>query len=130
MPTYFNAAVLSNILRYLILAAQSKRLVPYHELENVFGLSHNMAGYYSGSVGDFCIGQKWPLLNALVINTTECKPSGGFDAYLEEYGYEDWGEAISHCFKYFHQKTSRSAQVKNFSGLGNIVKEWVEASTQ
>ena len=126
MPTYFNSAVLANILRYLIHAAQQKRLVPYHELENLFGLSHNMAGFYSGKVGDFCLEQEWPMLNALVINTTHCIPSHGFDYYLKKYDCDNWGEALSHCFKYFHQKSSRAQQVQHYSGLTKVVKEWTD----
>ncbi len=125
MSTYFNSAVLANILRYLIHAAQQKRLVPYYELENLFGLSHNMAGDYAGKVGNFCLANKgWPLLNALVINTRDCSPSHGFDSYLADSQYENWGEALSGCFKYFHQPSSRAKQVEHYSGLSKVVKAW------
>lgn len=125
MPAYFKLEVFSNILRYLILAAQSKRVVPYNELENAFGLSHNMAGYYAGIVGTFCHDNNWPLLNSLVINTTSCMPSEGFDAYLDDSGM-NWGECLAECWKHFHLTTSREHQVKNFSGLTSLVREWGE----
>ncbi|CAI8824011.1 AAA-ATPase_like domain-containing protein [Pseudomonas sp. IT-232MI5] len=126
MPAYFKLDTFSNILRYLILAAQAKRVVPYNELENAFGLSHNMAGRYAGAVGDFCRDNKLPLLNALVINTTVCKPSDGFDDYLDDSGMT-WGDCLAHCWRYFHLTTSRTHQVKNFSGLTELVREWGKA---
>lgn len=127
MPAYFKIEVFSNILRYLVFAAQSKRVVPYSELENVFGLSHNMAGFYSGMVGNFCRDNQWPLLNALVINMTTCMPSDGFDAYLEE-AEMTWGECLAQCWTHFHLKTSREHQVTNFSGLTALVREWGESA--
>jgi hypothetical protein len=126
MPAYFSSDVFSNILRYLIMAAQNKRFVPYNELENVFGLSHNMAGFYAGKVGDFCLDYEWPLLNALIISTTECRPSHGFDDYLVGV-YNNWGDCISDCFKTFHLSTSRAHQVKNFSGLTKLSREWASS---
>ena len=123
MPAYFKLEVFSNILRYLVLAAQAKRVVPYHELENAFGLSHNMAGYYAGIVGDFCNDNDWPLLNSLVINTSSCMPSEGFDTYLVNLDVS-WGECLAQCWKHFHLATSREHQVRNFSGLTSLVREW------
>ncbi|RON96496.1 hypothetical protein BK672_07990 [Pseudomonas fluorescens] len=123
MPSYFNLDTFSSILRYLILAAQAKRVVPYNELENAFGLSHNMAGFYAGMVGNFCYDNKLPLLNSLVINTTACKPSEGFDAYLDD-SKMTWGDCLAQCWKYFHLTTSRVHQVKNFSGLTDLVRKW------
>ena len=123
MPAYFNLDTFSSILRYLILAAQEKRVVPYNELENAFGLSHNMAGFYAGIVGNFCHDNKLPLLNSLVINTTACKPSEGFDAYLAD-SKMTWGDCLAQCWKHFHLTTSRVHQVKNFSGLTDLVRKW------
>ena len=123
MPTHFQREVFANVLRYLILAAQNKRVVPYNELENVFGFSHNMAGFYAGRVGDFCQGQGWPLLNSLVVNTTTCMPSKGFAGYLRDAG-TDWGTCLAHCWQGFHLPTSREHQVRNFSGLTRLVREW------
>ncbi|KTB59605.1 MULTISPECIES: hypothetical protein [Pseudomonas] len=123
MPAYFDLKVFSNILRYLILAAQAKRVVPYNELENAFGLSHNMAGFYAGTVGNFCCDNGWPLLNALVVNTTTCMPSEGFDAYLEDSDMS-WGDCLAQCWKHFHLTTSRELQVRNFSGLTTLVRKW------
>lgn len=127
MPAYFKPEVFANILRYLIHAAQNKRVVPYYELENLFGLSHNMAGYYAGQVGDFCLDHDWPLLNAMVVNTTTCMPSEGFDLYLQrkqERTDTDWGMCLARCWKEFHLPTSREHQVRNFSGLSDLARTW------
>lgn len=124
MPTYYNPVVFSLIVRYLIKAAQDKRAVPYFELENLFGLSHNMAGFYAGCVGNFCQEQGWPrpLLNSLVINTKNCQPSEGFDGYLPE--DKSWGNCLSECWAYFHVTSPREQQVRNFSGLTKLLRDW------
>jgi hypothetical protein len=126
MPTYFKLEVFANILRYLIFAAQNKRVVPYHELENVFGLSHNMAGFYAGQVGNSCQDHDWPLLNPLVVNTTTCTPSEGFESYRRSEG-SDWGTCLARCWSEFHLPTSREHQVRNFSGLNSLVRKWGES---
>lgn len=123
MPNFYNHAVFSNILRFLIKAAQDKRVVLYNELEVLFGLSHNMAGFYAGMVGDFCLEHEWPLLNALIINTRECKPSGGFSHY-EEVSEQSWGDSLAGCWQRFHISSSREQQVRNFSGLTQLVRDW------
>jgi len=124
MPT-FAVEVFANILRYLVKAAQDKRVVPYYELENLFGLSHNMAGFYAGKIGDFCLHCEWPLLNSLIVNTTTCTPSGGFDGYLEVSGMT-WGDCLAQCWKQFHLTTSRQHQVENFTGLTTKARDWAK----
>ena len=66
-------------VRYMINAAKQKRCVPYFEIENVFGLSHKQAGEYAGALGDFCMFAKYPPLNGLIISSTTCIPSHGFN---------------------------------------------------
>ena len=72
------------LYRYLILVAQNKRVVMYHELESVFRLSHKLVGLYAGAIGDFCLEQNLPLLNSLIVSAQECQPSDGFANYLEK----------------------------------------------
>lgn len=126
MPTYFSPEIFASYLRYLVQAAQNKRVVPYHELENVFGLGHNMVGYYAGQVGDFCNHHDWPLLNALVISATTCMPSDGFDSYLRG-RQTTWGDCLAECWREFHLTTSRAHQVRNFSGLTSMAREWASS---
>ncbi|MCW7551640.1 hypothetical protein NX722_03060 [Endozoicomonas gorgoniicola] len=119
--------VFACLLRYMILAARSKRLVPYNEIENACGLGHNMVGHYAGMLGDFCIYHGLPLLNALIVNTKECMPSHGFDGYIKKEGnHQNWGECVSACFSHFHQPTLRELQVKDFQGLTTLAREWFE----
>jgi hypothetical protein len=101
-------------VRYLIQVAKDKRCVPYHELENVFGLSHKQVGIYAGELGNYCSARKLPLLNGLIINTTDCVPSEGFDWYQKECS-KTWGEVVCECWKKFHVTSSTSKQKQDFN---------------
>ena len=111
-------------VRYLIQVAKEKRCVPYNELENVFGLSHKQAGFYAGKLGDYCISRKIPPLNGLIVNTTDCVPSGGFDWYQKQYG-KSWGEVVSDCWREFHVTSSREKQVQDFSQRDNDIEQFL-----
>ena len=111
-------------VRYLIHVAKGKRCIPYNELENVFGLSHEQVGYYAGRLGDYCISREIPPLNGLIINATDCVPSHGFDWYQEQYK-KSWGEVVSDCWKEFHVTSSREKQVQDFSQRDNDIKEFL-----
>ena len=112
------------LVRYLIQVAKEKRCVTYGEIENVFGLSHEQAGYYSGILGDYCFNEGLPPLNGLIINATSCVPSEGFDWYNEQYGRE-WGQIISECWKTFHVTSTREKQVQDFSKRDISVDEFL-----
>ena len=101
-------------VRYMIQAAKNKRCVPYVELENVFGLAHDYVGWYAGILGDYCLDRDLPMLNGLIISSTHCVPSYGFEWYQQEYD-RSWGEIVSECWKYFHVTSSRSKQSQDFS---------------
>ena len=116
----FNSEKFKCLVRYMILAAKQKRCVPYYELENCFGLSHKQVGYYAGILGDYCIEEKLPRLNGLIISSTDCRPSKGFNWYQKEYG-KSWGELVTNCWKWFHVVSSRKKQVQDFSGLDNEI---------
>lgn len=113
-------------VRYLVMVAEQKRCVPYYELENIFGLNHEYVGGYAGVLGDFCIDRGWPLLNGLIISSTECVPSEGFDQYMDGTGM-NWGEHVQDCWKTFHVTSTRAKQVQNFSGLDAEVSDFFEA---
>lgn len=100
-------------VRYLIQVAKDKRCVPYNELENVFGLSHGQVGYYAGELGNYCFARRIPPLNGLIINSTSCVPSKGFDWYQKKYG-KSWGEVVSRCWREFRVTSSRAKQVLDF----------------
>ena len=109
----------------MIQAAKQKRCVPYYELENVFGLSHKQVGYYSGMLGDYCLNRKIPPLNGLIISSTDCKPSQGFDWYEQQYG-KSWGQVVTDCWKQVHISMSRQKQVQDFSQLDQDIKEFLD----
>nr|WP_128797213.1 hypothetical protein [Corallococcus coralloides] len=101
-------------VRYMILTAQNKRCATYHELENILGLNHGQMGFYAGRLGDYCMARRLPPLNALIINATNCIPSGGFAWYQKKYK-KAWGVLASNCWRRFRVTSSRSKQVQNFS---------------
>ena len=118
-PEKFKAFV-----RYLIQVAKEKRCVPYNVLENIFGLSHAQVGYYAGRLGDYCLASELPLLNGLIINTTDCTPSQGFDWYRDEYG-RSWEQIISECWRHFHVASSREDQVRDFAGRDSHIDDFL-----
>ena len=111
-------------VRYMISVAKDKRCVTYYELENSFGLSHKGVGYYAGRLGDYGFKRKFPLLNGLIISSTSCCPSEGFDWYQKKYG-KSWGEIVTECWTYFHVTSSREKQVKDYAGLDDSVEEFL-----
>ncbi|KAA8976585.1 hypothetical protein [Halospina sp. K52047b] len=113
-------------VRYMINAAKQKRCVPYYELENIFGLSHELAGKYAGALGDFCAQEGYPPLNGLIISSTDCIPSYGFDWYQEQYGKE-WGKVVRDCWARFHVKSSRAKQTQDFGGLDKDIAAFLES---
>lgn len=114
-------------VRYMIQAAKQKRCVPYVELENVFGLAHDYVGWYAGVLGSYCLERELPMLNGLIISSTDCVPSEGFDWYQQKYG-RSWGEIVSECWKKFHVTSSRSKQSQDFSGRDRDVDAFLQAA--
>jgi len=112
-------------VRVMIQAAKEKRCVTYNELENIFGLSHKQIGHYSGALGDYCMSRKLPPLNSLIISSTDCMPSNGFDWYQEKYN-TSWGELISTCYKKFHITSAPSKKSEDFSGRDSDVVVWLD----
>ena len=132
LPNWFCPKTFTYIFRYMITAAQEKRAVTYHELEKVFCLGHNMVGLYAGMLGDYCLySEELPMLNALIINSSECMPSGGFSGYLDEYNeqYDDdktWGDLIAECWAHYHVKKNKQQQFGSFKNLNDEVSNWLE----
>ena len=136
LPKWFCPKTFAYILRYMITAAQDKRAVTYHELEKIFCLGHNMVGLYAGMIGDYCLYEDLPMLNALIINSSECMPSGGFtgyiDAYNEQYEFENndarnWGELVAECWSHYHVKQNKQQQFGSFSNLSETVNSWLSS---
>jgi hypothetical protein len=111
-------------VRYMVNVAKQKRCAPYFEVENVFGLSHKLAGIYAGDLGDFCNAVGYPPLNGLIISSTDCVPSNGFDWYQKRYG-KSWDEIVRDCWYRFHVKSSRTKQSQDFSGIDNRIEQFL-----
>ena len=138
LPKWFCHKTFVHIFRYMITAAQEKRAVTYHELEKIFALGHNMVGLYAGMIGNYCLDNDLPMLNALIINSTLCKPSGGFDDYVtvynEKYDLEDdeassWGDLMAECWSHYHTKQTKAQQFGSFTDLNEDIKQWLSAQT-
>lgn len=112
-------------VRYLIQVAKEKRCSPYSELENIFGLSHEQVGIYSGKLGDYCLSRNIAKLNGLIISMTNCVPSEGYDWYQTKYK-KHWGEIVSECWREFHVTSSRSKQVQDFSKRDSDVQDFLD----
>ena len=113
-------------VRYMIQAAKQKRCVPYVELENTFGLGHGQVGWYAGTLGDYCKARDLPLLNGLIISSSECTPSNGFDWYQKQYK-KTWGQIVSECWKVFHVTSTRAKQSEGFGGRDKDVGDFLES---
>ena len=111
-------------VRYMVQAAEQKRCVPYYELENCFGLNHEYVGFYAGKLGDFCLDKGLPLLNGLIISSTNSRPSHGFDWYQNEYD-KSWGEIVTDCWRNYHVTSTREKQSQNFSGLNEEIIDYL-----
>ena len=125
MATELNPEVFNVFFRYMINAAKHKRFIPYHELENIFGLSHNTVGFYAGALGQFCHENQYPLLNSLIVNAATPKPAHGYSEWMENAGLDvDWTDEAFKCFKRFHVTSDREQQSRHFSGMNNVVRDW------
>ena len=111
---YFSPDKFKCFVRYLIQVAKHKRCVTYVELENIFGLSHDQVGYYAGVLGGYCLERDLPMLNGLIISSSNSVPSEGFDWFQKKYN-KTWGEIVSDCWKKFHVTSSRGKQSQDFS---------------
>ena len=112
-------------VRYMINAAKQKRCVPYYEVENIFGLSHKQAGFYAGELGNFCAATELPPLNGLIISSTECVPSNGFEWYQRQYG-KPWGEIVTDCWLRFRVTSSRAKQSQDFGGIDKRIDAYLD----
>ena len=110
-------------VRYMVCVAENKRCVTYRELEQIFGLGHDYVGWFAGILGFYCNYPEWPMLNSLIINSTDCVPSNGFTDF-EQYTNKSWGELIAECWKYFHVKYAEDNK-DNYSGLDTNVADFI-----
>lgn len=63
-------------------------------------------------------------LNGLIISSTDCRPSEGYEWCEQKYG-KSWGEAVSECWKLMHVSASRKSQVQDFSERDDDVERFL-----
>lgn len=84
------------LVRYMIVAAEKKRLVEYSEINKVFGIPLEDIRDYAGFLGDYCDIKKGPYLNSLIINTSNGMPGDDFFTWAED-TKDNWGEYVAYC---------------------------------
>ena len=108
------------LVRFMIVAAEKKRLVEYNEINKVFGISLEDIRDYAGFLGDFCDANKYPYLNCLIINTTDGMPGDDFFTWAED-TKDNWGEYMAECFSRFHIPIDNAIRFRNTSGISNKI---------
>ena len=109
------------LVRFMIVAAENKRLVEYSEINKVFGIPLEDIRDYAGFLGDFCEANNYPYLNSLIINTTDGMPGDNFFTWAED-TKDNWGEYVSECFSYFHLPLDNTVRFRNTSGISNNIE--------
>lgn len=92
------------IIRYLIFCAEKKVFLQYDDIRKIFGVSGEQLGLYAEKIGDYCLKNKLPLLNALIVNK-----SGSVGAGWQRWAIAafhrappSWEDAVNECFKFYH----------------------------
>lgn len=119
-PEKFNIFV-----RFMIIAAEKKRLVEYNELNKVFGIPLEDLRDYAGFLGDYCRAEEIPCLNCLIINTTEGMPGEDFFSWAGDSDTKNWGGYVAECFAHYHVPISNTVRFKNTSGINNSINKYL-----
>ncbi len=112
------------VLRFMIVAAEKKRLVEYSEINKVFGISLEDIRDYAGFLGDYCEANNIPYLNSLIINTTNGMPGDDFFTWAED-TKDNWGEYVAKCFSHYHLPLDNGVRFRNTSGISDKVESFL-----
>lgn len=115
----------NNLVRYMIVAAEKKRLVEYSEINKIFGIALEDIRDYAGFLGDYCNVKKGPYLNSLIINTTNGMPGDDFFTWAED-TKDNWGEYVANCFSYYHLPMNNSVRFQNTSGINEEIDRFLK----
>lgn len=111
------------IARFMIVAAEKKRLVEYSEINKIFGIPLEDIRDYAGFLGDYCREKGLPYLNSLIINTINGMPGDDFFTWAGDTKTKDkWGEYVAECFSHFNLPVGNKVRFKNTSGLSDKIK--------
>jgi len=112
------------LVRFMIVAAEKKRLVEYSEINKVFGIPLEDIRDYAGFLGDFCEANSYPYLNSLIINTTDGMPGDDFFTWAQD-TKDNWGEYVAGCFSYFHLPIDNTVRFRNTSGISSKIETFM-----
>lgn len=121
-----NKMKFDGVLRFLIVAAEKKRLVEYSEINKVFGISLEDIRDYAGFLGDYCEENKIPYLNSLIINTTNGMPGDDFFTWAED-SKDNWGGYVAECFSHYHLPLDNSVRFRNTSGISDKIERFLSS---
>ncbi len=71
------------------------------------------------------MSRKIPALNGLIINSTNCIPSRGFNWYKNKYN-KSWGKLVSDCWRKFRVTSTREKQVQDFRQRDGDIEDFLE----
>ena len=114
------------LVRFMIVAAENKRLVEYNELNKVFGIPLEDLRDYAGFLGDYCRGNDLPWLNALIVNTTEGQPGEDFFTWVNDKSIS-WGNCVAACFKEYRLSIPNSTRFQNTSGITPNIEDFLNS---
>jgi hypothetical protein len=112
------------LVRFMIVAAENKRLVEYNELNKVFGIPLEDLRDYAGFLGDYCDENSLPWLNALIVNATEGQPGEDFFTWANDDSIS-WGDCVTECFKEYRLPMSNSTRFQNTTGITPNIEEFL-----
>lgn len=112
------------LVRYMILAAESKRFVTYAELNKLLGVSIEDLRDFAGFLGDFCYENDLPYLNSLIINSTNGMPGEDYFEWLDE-GKEAWGTNVAACMSGFHITMDNKKRFENTTGKNDVIEAFL-----
>ena len=110
------------LVRFMIVAAEKKRLIEYNELNKIFGIPLEDLRDYAGFLGDYCVSNSLPWLNALIVNTTDGRPGEDFFTWAND-DTVNWGDCVAECFRYYYLPNSKKFQ--NTSGITPIIEKFL-----
>ena len=119
-----NKIKFDGIVRFMIVAAENKRLVEYSEINKVFGIPLEDIRDYAGFLGDYCDENKLPFLNSLIINTTNGMPGDDFFTWADD-TKDNWGEYVAECFSHYHLPLDNAVRFKNTSGISKTIDSFL-----
>ena len=115
-----NGMKFDGIVRFMIVAAEKKRLVEYSEINKVFGIPIEDIRDYAGFLGDYCDENNLPSLNSLIINTTDGMPGDDFFSWAED-TKDHWGEYVAECFSHYHLPLDNTVRFRNTTGISDTI---------